>query len=532
MPQAAETSAATPGRERRAPRGGGPDRERPASVPTGLKPLAGESFGYDEARHLLWRAGFGGTSGQVRTLVEWGVERSVRHLVRFEGAPPGASDDKRFRGDIMQPLTDEERLAYREALRTQNERLIERFRERRQAQQRADRRQVAEMQRWWLERMIETPRPFEEKMTLFWHSHFATSYRTIENSYHLLMQNRLFRAHAAGNFGELLFRIIRDPAMLAYLDNDKSRVGAPNENYARELMELFSLGEGGYSERDIKEGARALTGYGFEGNEFAFRERLHDRDSKTILGKTGNLDGDGFVRAILESRRCSEFIAMKLYEFFVAPLPAAGDPDRRAMTGTVEAMAKLLRAERYDLAPALEALFVSEHFYAERFRVERIKSPAELVVGTVRSLRTPVRSLRMLNDAMGLMGQSLFFPPNVAGWAEGRSWINTSTLFVRQNVANFLLTGKTPSGFDPLAEVERWEASELLDGLREADAGAERDPERVVEYVTRFMLGRAPTSQQRRALLEFVDSTGGRVSEPVVTGLAVLVSAMPEYQLC
>jgi hypothetical protein len=501
-------------------------------LPERLRPIDPASFGYAEARHLLWRAGFGGTPAQVRTLADWGPERSGAHLVRFEGAPETGVDAGRFRDDIMAPLTDEQRRLYREALRTQNEEVVARFRRRRQAQQRDDRRQMGEMQTWWLERMIESPRPLEEKMTLFWHSHFATSYRTIENSWHLFKQNQLFREHATSNFGELLFRIIRDPAMLAYLDNNESRVGAPNENLARELMELFSLGEGGYSERDIQEGARALTGYGFRGNEFVFREQLHDRGAKRILGVTGNLDGDDFVRAILETRRCSEFIAMKLYEFFVAPLPATSAPDYRAMTSAIKQMAREIRRHRYDLAPALEMLFTSEHFYHERFIAERIKSPAELVVGAVRSLRTPVRSLRVLVDAMDLMGQRLFLPPNVAGWAEGRSWINTSTLFVRQNVLNFLLTGKTPSGFDPLADIERYDPMPLLDDLAAVDPGAERDAGRVVEYLVRFMLGRAPTFAQRDTLEAFVRETGGRVNEPVLTGLLVLISSMPEYQLC
>src|SRR6185436_12424118 len=166
-----------------------------------------------------------------------------------------------------------------------------------QDRERDDRRQMREMQKWWLKRMIETPRPLEEKMTLFWHGHFATSFRTIENSYHMFKQNTLFRKHAVGNFGELLFAIIRDPAMIAYLNNNQSRKGKPNENLAREIMELFSLDIAGYTERDIKEGARALTGYTFVDDKFEFRRNDHDTGEKSILGVTGPLDGDGFVKA-------------------------------------------------------------------------------------------------------------------------------------------------------------------------------------------------------------------------------------------
>jgi uncharacterized protein (DUF1800 family) len=513
--------------------------ERPAAdnarqappVPSHLRPIDRDAFGYSEAKHLLWRAGFGGTPAQVRMVADWGPERAVGHLVRFEGAPEHPVADRAFESNIIVPLTPQQVQAYRQAQREQNEVVIEQFRRRRQMQQATDRRQILAMQKWWLERLIESPRPLEERMTLFWHSHFATSYRTTENSYHMFMQNKLFRENAVGNFGELLFRIIRDPAMIAYLDNNESRRGAPNENLARELMELFSLGEGGYEESDIKEGARALTGYTFVGNEFFFRQEWHDDGPKEILGKRGNLDGDGFVRAILGSRRCSEYVCMKLYEHFVATLPAPRDPDYRAMTGVIERMARTMREHRYDLAPVLSELFQSEHFYHQRFRGERIKSPTELVVGAVRSLNTPVRSLSVLNDAMDLMGQRLFFPPNVSGWAEGRSWINTSTLFTRQNIMNFLLTGKTPSGFDPLADIETFDPDPLLADLARADPGAERDATRVIEYIGRFMLPRPMTPAQRRTLTAFVDNTGGRVTPAVLTGLLVLISAMPEYQL-
>ncbi|MEL7473012.1 MAG: DUF1800 family protein, partial [Planctomycetota bacterium] len=245
-------------------------------LPGDLTPMRDEDFGYEHARHLLWRAGFGGTSDQIQTLAQWGLDRSVDHLLNARGIEFPDDTDSEFRTDIMREPTEAERQAYRAALRARNEDAVARFRLERQRRQRDDRRQMRRLQAWWLERMIETPKPLEEKMTLFWHGHFATSYRTIEHSYHMLRQNRMFRAHALGNFGALLFGIIRDPAMLAYLDNNDSTKAEPNENLARELMELFSLGEGNYTERDIKEGARALTGYTFRNNEFLFNQRQHD----------------------------------------------------------------------------------------------------------------------------------------------------------------------------------------------------------------------------------------------------------------
>lgn len=504
------------------------------SAPTpSMRPLGAASFGYEQARHLLWRAGFGGAPDQVRAIADWGPKRAVEALVNvaaIEGYPWPGPD--RFEGEIVRELNEAERLEYRRAQRDRDEDTLARFRTMRQRQQRLDRTQIRDMQRWWLERMIETPRPLEEKMTLFWHSHFATSYRTIENSYHMFLQNQLFRANAIGNFGELLRRIIRDPAMIKYLDNDQNRKRAPNENLARELMELFSLGEGHYSENDIKEGARALTGYTFSGNGFVFEADQHDDDPKRILGARGRLGGDEFVDAILAQRACSEFLCSKLYRFFVGDIPAPGEPAFGAVRSVIVSLAGTMRSSGYELAPVLERLFLSEHFYDPRNVRAQIKSPATLVVGAVRSMRTPVRDLGILADALELMGQDLFFPPNVAGWEGGRSWINTSTLFVRQNILNFLLTGKTPTGYDALAELERYDPSTLLRDLAETDPGADRDPEKAVRYLLRFALGGEPDARKAMSLVEFVQGNGGRVTPDVLTGVLALITAMPEYQLC
>lgn len=507
----------------------------PLPPPTGtLRRIAPKDFGYDQARHLLWRAGFGGTSSQVRALATIGVEEAVALLVdpsRSESPTAVASD--RFSDTIMQPLSDEERQRYRVALQNRDENIVAQFRLRQQQQQRADRRQISDVQRWWLQRMIESPRPLEEKMTLFWHGHFATGYRKIENSYHLFQQNQMFRRNAMGNFGVILGGIVRDPAMLGYLDNQLNRRAAPNENLAREIMELFALGEGNYSENDIKEAARSLTGYSFQGNEFVFRQALHDTGSKRILGRSGNFDGEDFVEIILSQRACSEFIAKKLYEFFVAEVPSdRRDPAYNPIVSTIRNLARTMVQHKFELTPVLTELFQSEHFYSTRFVCEQIKSPVQLVVGAVRSLHTPVRDLGILNDALSLMGQQLFEPPSVAGWAGGRSWINTSTLFVRQNILTFLLTGKTPTGYDPLADAQRYDPTGLLDDLAQTQPGADRDANQVAAYLARFTLGPNPSSERLRVLNDFVESTGSRVTPDTVTGMLALLTAMPEYQLC
>jgi len=511
-----------------------PDIAPPPGPSASMRPIANRDFGYDQARHLLWRAGFGGTSAQVRTLAGMGVEDAVALLIDpSRSADPEPVKPDLFSDRIMSPLSEEDRRRYRLAQQNRDEDTLARFRIERQRQQRTDRRQIAEVQRWWLKRMIETSRPLEEKMTLFWHGHFATGYRKIENSYHQFQQNQMFRRQALGSFASLLGSIIRDPAMLGYLDNNLNRRAAPNENLAREIMELFALGEGNYSENDIKEGARALTGYTFQGNSFEFRQNQHDTGSKRILGRSGNFNGEDFVQIILAQRGCSEFISKKLYEFFVAAVPAdRRDPAYAPAVSAIRHMARSLVRSNYAVAPVLTELFQSEHFYSRRFMCEQIKSPVQLIVGAVRSLNTPVRDLGILNDALSLMGQQLFEPPSVAGWAGGRSWINTSTLFVRQNILTFLLTGKSPTGYDPLANIERYDPTGLLEDLAAVSPGADRDPKRVASYLLRFALGSEPTPQRLHTLDAFIESTGARVNTDSVTGMLALITAMPEYQLC
>ncbi|MEM9065253.1 MAG: DUF1800 domain-containing protein [Planctomycetota bacterium] len=488
-----------------------------------LDTIAGDRFGMPEARHLLLRAGFGGTPAQVRAMAEMGPEAAVDLLLDTEGTPFRDDTDGGFSGEVIVPLTPAQRSAYRRAQQTGDEDTLARFRGERQRQQRADREQIRGMQRWWLERIIETPKPLEEKMTLFWHGHFATSYRTIENSYHMLMQNRLFRRHALGNVGDLLFSIIRDPAMLAYLDNNDSRRDAPNENLARELMELFSLGAGNYSERDIKEGARALTGYTFEGNEFVLDRRNHDSGTKAILGQRGAIDGDGFVRAILAQRACAGFIARKLYGFFATDLPQGGAEASRETEHVISGLTDDLIGARYEIKPMLRRLLLSRHFYTYDVMNARIRSPIELIAQTIRSLGAPARSLSVLADASASMGQNLFFPPNVAGWPGGRTWISSSTLFVRQNLCVYLLTGRLPSDEGPSDSID---VEIVLDGL----APSRRDvPEAVAEHLLRHATGFA--IDEDVAILSEILKDASSIREGVTKAL-VLVTSMPKYQLC
>ncbi|MCC6320012.1 MAG: DUF1800 domain-containing protein [Phycisphaerales bacterium] len=514
-------------------------------ISSSLAPIKADRWGYDQARHLLWRAGFGGSPEQVRTVASWGPQKAVEYIVDYDDVRAEKIEADAFNKDIMRPASEAERAEAARARRAGDEDAVARLRAMRQEAERVDRGQMRDMQKWWLKRMIETPRPLEEKMTLFWHGHFATSYRTIEDSYHMFAQNRLFRRNAVGNFGKLLYEIIRDPAMIAYLDNNDSRKGRPNENLARELMELFSLGVGNYSEQDIKEGARALTGYSFYDDEFTFQKNNHDTGEKKILGRNGTLDGDDFVSAILRKPACARHIAGKLYRLFVADVPTGRPEIDKPAESVIRQLASTLVANRYEVRPVLRKLFLSDHFYEQPILREQVKSPAEVVVGAVRSLLTPTRDLGVLTDAMNLMGQNIFYPPSVKGWDGGRTWINTATLFIRQNILCFLLTGKTPKGFDALARTETYDAAAFISGLepsgetggRAADSPFARsnptDQELsvVVEQMLRFTLG-ASSPGNHEILMRHFRAAGNRVDQESVVSALLLVTAMPEYQLC
>ena len=511
----------------------GVDSKEQAMPVDSLRPLRADQFDYWKAHHLLGRAGFGGTTSQVRALANLDLERAVAYVVDYTEIDEPAVAGDEFDADLMQPPTREDRQQLRRARELGDEAVVAQFRRRRQARQRADRGQIREVQRWWLKRMIETPRPLEEKMTLFWHGHFATNYRAIEDSYHMFLQNQLFRYHAVGNFKTLVHGIIRDPAMLRYLNNNQNRKERPNENLARELMELFTLGEGnGYTERDIKEGARALTGYTYYDDEFIDLrsrqyERLHDPGPKNIFGKIGPWNGDDFADIIFTLDYASEFICWKLYRFFVNDQPGLPDEASRRF---ILKLARLLRSNDYHLKPVLRTLFMSEHFYDPANVASLIKSPIQLIVSAIRSLRTPVRNRGALLSAAALMGQDILYPPSVKGWDGGRAWINTSTLFVRQNLMVYLLTGRRPDTYAWEAEGSIYDAAHLIEHLRTPDGTI--DLQDAVTYLLRFNLGSDPHPQRVEALVKFTKDHGGRLDNNMLIALLSLITAMPEYQLC
>ncbi len=494
-------------------------------VTTSLRNITNDRWDFLAAQHLLNRAGFGGTPRQIQALVAMGPIDAVNHLVDYENAAEVDLPDAQADPDIMRPPTPEQRKAYAEARRNRDEKKLAEFQARRMERQRQDRRQIRDLRDWWIGRMIRTARPLQEKLTLLWHGHFAVNYRGCEDSYLLYRQNQFFRENAAGNFEDLVVGIVRDPAMLVFLNNDRNVKRSPNENLARELMELFTLGEGNYTEHDIKQGARALTGYTRRDNDFHLNQRAHDSGTKTIFGKRGPFDGEQFARLCLMQPACLKFIAFKLYKHFVADVDSF-----ESLTGpqraVVDGLARELRTGRYELKPVLKTLLLSEHFYDKHVRGAKIKSPVELVVGMVRVLETPVRDRKLLADAMRLMGQQLFNPPNVAGWPGGKAWINTSTLFIRQNLATYLITGRPPFNSKWSRKQINYDATALIDHLKKPE------PEAVIDHLTTVLLGAHASEPRRKRLRNFIDDHGGRINNDTLIAALCLITAMPEFQLC
>ena len=290
-------------------------------------------------------------------------------------------------------------------------------------------REGLELKTWWLREMIDSPTPLAERMTLFWHSHFATSQQKVLRAQAMWQQHLLLRHGALGNFRSLLHAVAKDPAMLVYLDGANSRKEAPNENFAREVMELFTLGEasqgGQYTEQDIREAARAFTGWSVERDDFSFKLRpgFHDMGDKTLLGRRGNLDGDAALDAMLDQPAAARFIVGKLWKEFVSPVP-----DKVS----VERIARHFQASGYDIGTALSDLFMSDAFWAESNRGSLIKSPVDLVVGTLRQFDFSYTDATPFALKATQLGQNLLAPPNVKGWPGQNDWINASTLLERK----------------------------------------------------------------------------------------------------
>lgn len=388
-----------------------------------------EPIGYEGARHLLNRAGFGATDSEITGFATLTRDEAVDRLLgesRREAtlAPPAFVNDPFMPYYRVREMSAEERMANTREIFQKG----------------------LELRAWWLREMLATPSPLTERMTLFWHGHFATGLQKVRSNPLMYRQNVLLRREALGNFGTLLHAIARDPAMLVYLDNAGSRREAPNENFAREVMELFTLGEGRYGERDVKEAARAFTGWSLdrETGEYLYRRAWHDAGEKTVLGRTGPLDGTQVLDILLERPETGRLIVAKLWREFVSPTPDAA---------VVERWAQDFRTSRYEVKPLMKAILTSDAFWAPANRATLVKSPVDMVVGTLKTFAIRPIDLRPAAFACAALGQNPMAPPNVKGWPGGDAWINSATLLGRRQWVERVFRGVDPMAAAPMAEM-------------------------------------------------------------------------------
>ena len=491
------------------------------------------TWSLQDAAHLLRRAGFSGTQTQLARLHALGRDAAVDYLITGKlppNSPAGAAPV--FTAVTLTPTTLPAEEPHDPA---------------KPEQKGASRKRNMELLReQWVDRMIRTDRPLEEKMMLFWHGLFTSGISEVKNPKHMLEQQELFRKHALGNYVSLTHAILRDPAMLKYLDNDQNTKHKPNENLARELCELFTMGEGrGYTEKDVAEIARALTGATLTSRkddddaDYLFRPFQHDNGAKTIFGKTGRYMPEDVVNLIFDRPEPATYLAGRLWTFFVHPDPTDQE---------IAPIAAILREKNYEVAPALRAIFTSKHFYSERAKFACIKSPADLVVGTIRMLDMDADSpaqLRAIVHALREMGQELYQPPDVRGWPGGETWITAATLFERYNTASSLVEGalvppygapkKNSGEFKPLPARFRPRSNAVPVRKIFASLPTQVSANQLVAAAVDQFLQRPLHAEKLKVLVDELGSAPIKLDDPEsekrVRQMLALLLSTPEYQV-
>lgn len=360
-------------------------------------------------KHLYARAGFGIRFEDLRDHQNGSVKKSVRKLFK---------DSEKV--EPIAVLSENIDLRVRPKVQTEEEKRI--HQEDRNMQEKS-------LNNVWIKQLSETNAVLREKMTLFWHNHFACN---IGNAFYAQHLNNIERENALGNFKTLLLQVSQSPAMLQFLNNQQNQKGHPNENFARELMELFTLGRGNYTEQDIKESARSFTGWAYDGKsgEYAFRLNVHDEGQKTFMGHTANYCGEDIIDLLIENKQTAKFICNKLYRYLVNDVPDESH---------VEQMANVFYKSNYEIKPLLEFVFQSDWFYDDKNIGNLIKSPVEFLIGLNRQFYISYQNPDVLIQFQRTLGQVLFRPPNVAGWPGGKNWIDSSTLMYRMKLPSTIL---------------------------------------------------------------------------------------------
>jgi uncharacterized protein (DUF1800 family) len=522
-----------------------------------LEPLPQSEWNRQTAAHLLQRAGFGATPQEIETWVQFSPLEAVNKMVDWEQTPFEVKEPEWASPGYGSPIKDRSEL--RGLTQEQRKELFKEF-------QRMQRQNIQDLREGWLNRMSESTRPLQEKMTLFWHGHFATSAEKVKLAYYMWKQLDLFRRMGNGSYEKLLVEVSRDPAMLVYLDGSESNRNAPNENFARELMELFTLGEGHYSEKDIKESARAFTGWSVNRLEQVARyiPQRHDGGRKTFLNESGDFRDEDIIRIILKQDQAAKHLTSKLWTFFAYENPEPA---------LIESLASTFRSEKMEIKPLLKRLFLSREFYSAKSVRTQIKSPVQWWIATQKSLQVKRALPRLSTSILSQLGQNLLQPPSVKGWDGGRSWISTTTLMLRHNVAHMVVYGGTPEAlgmgdllkrFAEAGEAAKKAAAKeetpemmteeqmnpemerrkkfaekamkrkipgLLDVVTLVPASERQDRDQAIANLAERLFLVPPTPSLLKSLKESLSDTDPTLKNDQIKALIYLMMTRPEYQL-
>jgi uncharacterized protein (DUF1800 family) len=484
------------------------DKINPSEEWSPWKPTDRDPFNAKWAAHLYRRAGFGCTPDELKNAVTDGLDKTFEKMLApaktpLKPLPPVRAPAIDPNNPVPQPVFAAGAIQIRAN---------------------------------WLNRMLSGQEPILERLTLFWHNHFATSIAKIQDGTLMERQNSLIKKHALGKFGPFLKEMSRDAAMLIWLDSNQNVKAHPNENYAREIMELFSLGVGNYKEKDVQEAARAFTGWHVssgDGSErhFAFRSAEHDYGKKTILGQTGEWDGDDVIRILMEQKACSRFLVTKLYNFLCNENVA---PPEKFIQPLCDELAK----SDYDLGALVKRMLKSKHFFSAHSFKQRVKSPIDYVLGVARMFGTGstgsvVVSPYSLMGTLELQGQQLYQPPNVKGWEGGKAWLNTATVLARHNFAYEMCNGMsqlnreatriTGATFVPYADPLALHRQAKID-----------DAPKIVQFYGNLLLPGDLKPEVAGKLTRFVEKDDPEefVFKQRCRDIMVALLTLPNYQLC
>ncbi|MES2733488.1 MAG: DUF1800 domain-containing protein [Bacteroidota bacterium] len=473
-----------------------------------------------QIQHLHLRAGFGQTISIILADSRKSIKAVVKQLfkdsldyVPLRVVEENSINHKKLKEKSLNSLDDNEKDELREEIKM----LVK-----------ESKTQIKELNLLWLDRMANGSDSLRQKMTLFWHGHFACKSR---NAFFTQQYFNTLQQHSLGSFGELLHAISKSPAMLQFLNNQQNRKNNPNENFAREVMELFTLGRGNYTEADIKNAARAFTGWGFtQEGEYIFRKNQHDNDSKTFFGKAGNFIGEDIIEMILKRKETAFFISQKIYQYFVNEKV---DPKR------IQNLADRFYKSGYDIKDLMEYIFTADWFYEPQNIGVRIKSPLELITGLTKTLDIHFEERDSLLFIQKVLGQMAFYPPTVAGWPEGKNWIDSSSLIFRMHLPEAIFKASEVSveakddgdiDTEHLAKRKTNNIQAEINWSTLLNSLATSPKDIIIDQLAVYLL-QMPISAKQRSLIEkkVAQST---TQEELIKSLTLHLITLPEYQLC